>query len=142
MLSKTKTIHGMGLHTSMILRIYLGDISANSATTHRLRICVVFFLRRIICTVLSLLACWSHEPIQRIVYCMSIPDYGRTLDKIIPACVTAGMAMQPPIAAVFVRSGFHCNVTLRFELTVIPFSKYLIVMYDQVTHAEIRPIQR
>lgn len=50
----------------------------------------------------------------------------------------AGMVMGPPIAAVFVRSGFHCNATLRFESTVIPFSNYLIVMYDKVTHAEIR----
>ena len=38
--------------------------------------------------------------------------------------------MGPPITAVFVRSGFHCNATLRFESTVIPFSNYLIVMYD------------
>jgi hypothetical protein len=43
------------------------------------------------------------------------------------------MAMGSPSVAVFVRSGFHCNETLRFESTVIPFSNYLIVMYDKVT---------
>jgi hypothetical protein len=118
--------------TSAILGIYLGDISANSADTHRLRIYVVFF--SVASSVrLSLLACWSHEAIQCIV-CL-YPTTAEHWTRLYPH-------VRPPIAVVIVRSGFHCNATLRFESTVIPFSNYLIVMYDKVTHGEIRPIQR
>lgn len=76
-----------------------------------------------------------------VLYVYTWPRQNIGQDYCISACATTGKAMGPPIAVVVVRNGFHCNATLRFESTVIPFSNYLVVMYDKVTHTEIRPIQ-
>ena len=95
----------------------------------------LFFLRRIICTTLSVLACWSHEPIQRIVtYVYTRPRrWDRQLR--LTVFVVDSIASQ-------------CNRSIRINhpysrsMLVIPFSNYLMVVYDKEPHAEIRHFQR